>query len=285
MREYGQIQCSFWIDPDIQNLSDGAARLAAYLLTGPHSNGIGCYRLPDGYVMADFGWSKEKVSKAFEELFQIGFCERCESTDFVLIPRFLRWNQITNGNVASAREKEFDTIPRRSSIYQRLCDALLTYGKHLSKDFRNRLETLSKGYGKQDPTLPNPEPDPEPTQEEESAEQGSPPPDDPVVALIPLNTGEEFPVTETKARELAELYPSVDVPQALRNMRGWCIANPKRRKTKSGVMDFITSWLARDQNRGPARVPARSQGGQRRGGFGEIDYEAEAREMGFLEVI
>lgn len=92
-------------------------------------------------------------------------------------------------------------------------------------------------------------------------------------------------MTETKVRELAELYPSVDVPQALRNMRGWCIANPKRRKTKSGVMDFITSWLARDQNRGPTRAPTKGQSGQRRSGFGEIDYEAEAREMGFREVI
>lgn len=158
MREYGQIQCSFWTDPDIQSLSDSAARLAAYLLTGPHSNGLGCYRLPDGYIMADFGWDQETVSKGFAELFEIGFCKRCESTGFVFLPKFLRWNAIANGNVASAREKEFDAIPKKFEFYQELCAALLAYGKHLSEGFRNRLQTVCEGYGKQDPTQPDPDP-------------------------------------------------------------------------------------------------------------------------------
>lgn len=156
MREYGQIQCSFWTDPDIQSVSDQAKALACYLLTGPHSNGLGCYRLPDGYIQADFGWSAQTVSKAFGELFQIDFCERCESTYFVLIPKYLKWNPISNGNVASAREKEFRSVPSKASIYQRLAVNILEYGKHLQEGFKNRLETLSEGYGKQDPTRPDP---------------------------------------------------------------------------------------------------------------------------------
>lgn len=164
MREYGQIQCSFWSDPDIQTLSDQGKLLFAYLLTGPHSNGLGCYRLPDGYVQADFEWSQQTVSKGFGELFEKGFAYRCTETCFVVIPNFLRWNPITNGNVAAARIKEFETVPKRASVYGRLIKALQDHGKHLPEPFRNRLETLSnglpKGYGKQDPTLPDPEPDP-----------------------------------------------------------------------------------------------------------------------------
>jgi len=56
MRTYGQIQCSFWSDPDFADLSDQAKLLATYLLTGTHSNGLGCYRLPNEYVIADLGW-------------------------------------------------------------------------------------------------------------------------------------------------------------------------------------------------------------------------------------
>lgn len=169
MREYGQIQCSFWTDPDIQRLSDGAARLAAYLLTGPHSNGIGCYRLPDGYVIADFGWALETVSERFAELFEIGFCKRCERTDYVFMPKFLRWNQIANGNVASAREKEFCVVPQKFSFYQELAEVLIKYGRHFKEPFANRLETVSKQY----PTQPIP------NQEKEAAaarEEISPPP-------------------------------------------------------------------------------------------------------------
>lgn len=156
MREYGQIQCSFWTDPDIQSLSDQAKALACYLLTGPHSNGLGCYRLPDGYIVADFGWSSETVSKAFGELFAIGFAKRCERTQFVLLPKFLKWNPISNGNVATARIKEFETVPKKSDVFADLCSSLKRYGKHFPEGFENGFETPSKGYGKQEPTLPNP---------------------------------------------------------------------------------------------------------------------------------
>lgn len=154
MREYGQIQCSFWSDPDAQGLSDDGKLLACYLMTGPHSNGIGCYRLPDGYIQADLGWTQQRVSKGFAELFQIGFSERCETTFFVLIPKFLKWNPIANGNVAKAREKEFEAISKKASVFAKLCDSLARFGNHWANGF----ETVLKEYAKQEPTLPEPEP-------------------------------------------------------------------------------------------------------------------------------
>ena len=33
-------------------------------------------------------------------------------------------------------------------------------------------------------------------------------------------------------------------------MAGWLDANPKRRKTKQGILRFVTSWLAREQDKG-----------------------------------
>lgn len=156
MREYGQIQCSFWNNPDIQGLSDRAKLLAAYLLTGPHSNGIGCYRLPNGYVCGDFNWDDETVSKLFAELFRIGFSDRCETTFFVLIPNYLRWNPIANPNVAKSRVKEFDTIPKNSSIYGALCSSLMELGNHWPNGFANRLRNGMPNKTLPNPTQPNP---------------------------------------------------------------------------------------------------------------------------------
>lgn len=48
----------------------------------------------------------------------------------------------------------------------------------------------------------------------------------------------------------SEAYPAVDVLQALRSMRQWCLSNPKKKKTARGVRRFITSWLEREQNKG-----------------------------------
>ena len=67
---------------------------------------------------------------------------------------------------------------------------------------------------------------------------------------IPLNDKTEYPVSQSDIDEWQELYPAVDVLQQLRAMRGWCDANPSRRKTKTGIRRFINSWLSREQDRG-----------------------------------
>ncbi len=69
------------------------------------------------------------------------------------------------------------------------------------------------------------------------------------ISLI-LNDNSEYPVYQDQADKWAALYPAVDVGQELRKMAGWCEANPKRRKTKRGVLNFINSWLSREQDRG-----------------------------------
>ena len=70
-------------------------------------------------------------------------------------------------------------------------------------------------------------------------------------ALIqfPLQDGSEFPIDRALLAELEPLYPAVDVPQTCREMCGWLIGNPTRRKTRRGVKKFITSWLQREQEK------------------------------------
>lgn len=65
-----------------------------------------------------------------------------------------------------------------------------------------------------------------------------------------LNDGSEYPVYEDQAEKWKQFYPAVNVKQELRKMAGWCDANPKRRKTKSGIQKFINNWLAKEQDRG-----------------------------------
>lgn len=69
-----------------------------------------------------------------------------------------------------------------------------------------------------------------------------------VVIALTLNDGSEHPITEDQAIEFAELYPAVDITAQLRAIRGWCTNNPQKRKTKAGVMRFVNSWLAKEQD-------------------------------------
>lgn len=74
--------------------------------------------------------------------------------------------------------------------------------------------------------------------------------DAPPVIFLPLNDGTFFDVSENDRTKWSQLYPNVDVLQQLRNMAGWCDANPTKRKTRGGIKRFITAWLAREQDKG-----------------------------------
>jgi hypothetical protein len=76
---------------------------------------------------------------------------------------------------------------------------------------------------------------------------------DSVVGTLPLNDGSEYGVSKQMLDELAALYPAVDVLQQLRNIKGWLVGNPTRRKTRRGIVKFITAWMAKEQDRGGAR--------------------------------
>ena len=73
---------------------------------------------------------------------------------------------------------------------------------------------------------------------------------EPPVIALPLNTGEEYSVTQEEVAGWMELYPAVDVMQCLRNMKGWLMSNPAKRKTARGITRFITTWLQKEQDRG-----------------------------------
>lgn len=98
------------------------------------------------------------------------------------------------------------------------------------------------------------------------------PSSEPPVITLPLNDGTEYPVTESDVEGWKVSYPAVDVMQQLRNMREWLLSNPTRRKTKTGIRRFVTTWLAREQDRGGTRgQPAARSGTTERQGITRTD--------------
>lgn len=70
------------------------------------------------------------------------------------------------------------------------------------------------------------------------------------VISIPLNDNTELAIHRPLVDEWVKLYPDCDVLQTLREIRGWNLANPSKRKTRGGVMNHINRWLAKEHNRG-----------------------------------
>lgn len=117
----------------MRRVSDDARLLALYLLTGQHTNMIGCFRLPDGYVSEDLSWTPERVSKGFDELSANGFATRDFSSKWVLIRNFLSWNSIENPNQGIAALRLFDQVPDKSTVKPELARVLSFAISHISK--------------------------------------------------------------------------------------------------------------------------------------------------------
>ena len=73
---------------------------------------------------------------------------------------------------------------------------------------------------------------------------------EPVVWSLKLNDGTEYPISSEDVETWARLYPAVEVQQQLRNMSGWLLGNPTKRKTRRGIKRFINTWLSKTQDSG-----------------------------------
>jgi hypothetical protein len=115
MRDYGRIYGAFWSSEDIRSLSDQGKLLAAYLLTCSHGTIAGAFHLPEGYVAEDLKWPSRTVSKAFEELAEVGFVVCCRATNWVWVRKHLEWNEPENPNQWKAVRKMAERVPQRCS--------------------------------------------------------------------------------------------------------------------------------------------------------------------------
>ena len=105
----------------------------------------------------------------------------------------------------------------------------------------------------------------------------------PAVEFV-LNDGTLYGVPQDDVAKYQQLYPGIDVMQELRKIVGWCDANPKNRKTRTGAKRFVNGWLSRAQDK--ARKPAAAKPANRFHNFNQrnTDYDAllleEERRMG-----
>ena len=92
----------------------------------------------------------------------------------------------------------------------------------------------------------------------ENGSEPTPPEPTETFIHIPTNRAKiEYPVTESQVREFESLYLAVDVREQLRKIRGWSVSNHGKRKTYSGMLRFVNSWLSKEQDKGgrPNRDP------------------------------
>ena len=159
------------------------------------------------------------------------------------------WNSMVNGIVADA-EATVSKHQALSEAGKRGAKARLSHPKATLKGEEKEKEKPEKEKKQKKENKENQE-------REEELICVEPIPDSPPVIALPLNDNTEHEITQEDVTEYMQLYPAVDVMQELRNMRGWLISNPGRRKTKKGIRTFITTWLSKRQDKPTARSGTR----------------------------
>ena len=189
MRIYGKVKIAFWYDQKIIATDDSVKLLALYCKTGKHSNAIGCYRLPLGYIQTDLGWSTEKAKTCLQTLIAIGFIKYDEETQFLFMPDYLEENPIENSRVGKMCVDLVNDVMCSSTLFPHLIEALNAH-KHrfifkeknwwepkwdtVSGNAIQTTDTVSSGWKDFVPTEPKPEPDPEPETEPETEPEPEP---------------------------------------------------------------------------------------------------------------
>lgn len=102
--------------------------------------------------------------------------------------------------------------------------------------------------------------------------------DSPQVLGFPVNgkNKKEWALTEAKVAEYTESFPGVDVLAECRIARQWCIDNPQKRKTTTGMPAFLTRWLSKKQNSGAKLTTHDAEGERGRKAFDDYRKDTSA---------
>lgn len=144
MRDYGKVQTTFWTSQDTSTMSDTGRMLALYLLTSPHSNILGCFHLPIGYVCEDLKWAPSRVEEGFVELLAKGFATHDKASKWVVMHAYLKWNPIENPNQGISAGRLFEQIPDKSTVKPALAAALRQFSKHFPSAILDHFPTVAE---------------------------------------------------------------------------------------------------------------------------------------------
>lgn len=273
MALYRQIYITFWSDPKVDDdFTPEDKYFYLYLLTNPHTNIAGCYEVSMKQLTKELGYNEDTVKLLLKRMEEThGVIRYDPKTKEVLLLNWYKYNWSKSPNFQKGIRECIPYI--KSKKFRDYVSSVLD-GPGPSETVGDRMGTsvtVTDYYT--DTDCSSDDSSDEDEEEEQPKAEVVDPLDMPVISFT-LNDGSEFQVTQGFFLQMQELYPAVDVMQELRNMKAWCLSNPKKRKTKSGAPAFINNWLVKEQNRGGRPGNYNNRGGYGNGasrGFAGVD--------------
>ncbi|MCK9601852.1 MAG: hypothetical protein M0R06_22600 [Sphaerochaeta sp.] len=139
MNKYTQVYNQMWYDPEFKGLGDDGRLFFVYAMSSPHSNMIGYYRLPLGYICADLGWTMDKASRMVKTVDH--FLAYDEVAEVVLVFKYLKYNPIQNPNQSKAAVEQLLSLPM-NGLRSRFLECVRAFAAKFVNDF----ETLGEPF-------------------------------------------------------------------------------------------------------------------------------------------
>ncbi|MGB8364922.1 MAG: hypothetical protein ACLQUZ_15655 [Rhizomicrobium sp.] len=121
MRSFTMVSPMIWLSARFRKLPDDAKLLFLYLLSCPHQNSAGVFRLTAGYACDDLTpWDSEKFQRSKNALVKAGMVQVDDATEEILIELWFKHSPPTSGATYIGIEKQI-----RSIVSQRLREAAM----------------------------------------------------------------------------------------------------------------------------------------------------------------
>ena len=121
MAKYRPIKTSFWEDDWIASLTTNEKLLFLYLLTNPHTNLCGIYRVSIRYLSFETGIEKDQIIKCLERFSKD---EKVEYLDGWIILKNHQKHQTASPKIKQGIEREMSEIPQEIANYRYPIDTL-----------------------------------------------------------------------------------------------------------------------------------------------------------------
>ena len=150
MKVHKTLPQNFWINTNKTFFSEETLVLV-YLIDSPHTNRLGCFRLPLRFIKSDLNYKEGTLTEVFQELIDNNYLIWDDINEWGYLTHFLEWFPIQTYYQARNLEKDFDVIPKNSYIYNGLVKHLLQI-PYLDRSFRRRLQAIWMSF--KDPSEP-----------------------------------------------------------------------------------------------------------------------------------
>lgn len=155
-RKFAGVSGSFWTSENVASLPPATKLLALYLLTCPHGNAAGVFRLPVAYVCEDLKLDAPTVRESLAALSRrgsashpnpigMGFATFCPKTQWIVIHKALKHlGEKINANYAKHILDSFSQLPLESTNRAVAGLALREYGQGLPAAAQAKLNALAE---------------------------------------------------------------------------------------------------------------------------------------------